>query len=406
MTAEEETYSDPFAALQTSPPSSSPPPESKDHTKTQAPKDKQQKKKKTEPGPKHAESAPLPKVKTPTPTIHTKTTSQPTPPSLKKKVSFPDTLTRGRGSSYTPLEDDKAVRFSTSLVRGEGPSYNERVVKRDASNLSTNDRRASSPQRHDSDVSQSVLDERLNDIAAEVVDAPDDQPTATEFDIEFDSDDSFTDVVHPIKAVEAVETAPVHGCDPVHHRHHDRHCGQRSHLPNTLTSKRSSGSIKARISDNHGSYMPEVVDNGLSSVGFGSRHKTSNSIPERDLSFSELDSSDRVGSATAPTYSRRGHRLRPSAVNTSILGRSSRRSWPEPIFIWKDTTTTSGLGGPNPSFALRERSESQRNIQASGRPVVAKSSRDQPGRKHQSSRVVDHVTDGTIRYDSTSKRTY
>ncbi|KAL8754132.1 MAG: hypothetical protein Q9199_004551 [Rusavskia elegans] len=403
MTAKEETYSDPFAGLQTSPPSSPPSPDSKGPTKDQP--DKQQQK--TGLASKQAESAPLPaKAKTSSTTIHTRPPCQLAPSTLKKKVSFPDTLTRGRGSSYTPPEDDKAVRFLTSLVRGEGPSYNERNVKRDAS---TNGRRASSPQRLDSNVSQLTPDERMNDIAMETGDTSEDQATALAFDVESESDDSFTDVVSPIKAVEAVKTEPGprrYECDPVYHRHPTYHSGHRGHAAGTTTSKRSSGSMQVKVSDSHGGYyVSEVLDDEPSHAGFDLSNKRRNSISGKHTSYSGLETPKRLGTATAPTYNRRGHRLRPSPIDTNILRQSSRRSWPEPVFVWKDTTTTSVLGRPNPNFALRERSESQKNIQASGRRIIAKSSQQQSGRKYQSPWVVDDVIDGAIPYDPTSKRT-
>lgn len=347
------------------------------------------------------------KAKTSSTTIHTQPPSQSAPSTLKKKVSFPDTLTRGRGTSYTPPEDDKAVRFSTSLVRGEGPSYNERNVKRDAS---TNGRRASPPQRLDSNVSQLTPDERLNDIAMEIGDTSDDQATSLAFDVESESGDSFTDVVSPIKAVEAVKTEPGprrYECDPDYHRHLTYHSGHRVHSGGTTTSKRSSESKQVKVADSHGGYyVSDVLDDEPSPAGFDTSNKRRNSIPGKHTSYRGLETSKRLGTATAPTYNRRGHRLRPSPIDTSILRQSSCRSWPEPVFIWEDTTTTSVLGRPTPTFALRERSESQKNIQASVRPVIAKSSQQQSGHKYQSPWVVDDVIDGAVRYDPTSERTY
>lgn len=422
ITTKEETYSDPFAGLQTSPKSSPPSPDgrhlTKDHlvgpceptatTVSGSYQPQHEEQKKTVPASKQAEPTSLvslpAKAKTLSTTIHTPPPSQSAPSALKKKVSFPDTLTRGPGTSYTPPEGDKALRSSTSLVRDEAPSGNGRNVKRDLSTTTNDGRRASSPRKLGSNISQLPPDERL---ALDIGDTPEDQATAFELDLESGSDDSFTDVVNPTKAVETckTDTGPRRKeFEPVYHNQPTYHSGHEGE--ETMTSKRSSRPMQAKVSAGQSGYcMTEVLDDETSPMSFDSSNKRCVSIPEKDRSCCGIETS-RQGTATAPTFNRRGHKLRPSPVDTGILRPSSGRRWPEPLFIWEDTTTTSVTGRPNPTFALRERSESQKNSQASGRSPIAKTSQQQPERKYQSPWDVNEVIDSSVRYDPTSKRTY
>ncbi|KAL8858630.1 MAG: hypothetical protein Q9178_004924 [Gyalolechia marmorata] len=418
VTAKDETYSDPFAGLQMSPPASPPSSDGEGHGNKRSPKEKQQKgstelalklagnqpkdkqhKKKTELAPKLAGSAPLPAhVETRT---HTQSPSQPVPPTVKKKVSFPKNLNRGLGTGYTPPEDDKGVRFSTSLVRGEGTSYNENV-RPDASNFSISRR-----QSQDAIGSQLIPNERLNDNVMGVGAASGDQTTATELDVTSESDDSFTDVVNPIRIVETPEPGPrPNEFDLGYHGHPIHHPGRHNHLAGTTISKRPFGSTRVKVRDNPDDCISEVGDVTPSHASLETPNKRHNSISGRDTNFGGFSTLKRRGTATAPTYNHRGHQLRPRSIDTGVLGTSLRRSWPEPIFIWKDATTTPMPGRQNPAFALRERSDSQKNIQTSSRPVIAKSWQQQSKRKYQSPSVVDDAIDGAVRDDPILKRTY
>lgn len=413
ITAEEETYSGPFDGLQTSPKSSPPSPDGKHPTKDHLigpckptattisgscqPQHKEQKE--TGPASKQAEPIPLvwlpAKAKTLSTTIHTQPPSQSAPSTLKKKVSFPDSLTRGPGTSYTPPEGERALRSSTSLVRDEAPRDDGRNVKRDLSTATNDGRRASSPRKLGSNVSQVPPDERL---ALDIGDTPEYQATAFEFDLESESDDSFTDVVNPIKAVETFETETGPRRQPTYHSGHK--------VAETMTSRRSSRPMQTKVSDGQsGYYMTEALDNEPSPTSFDISNKRCIGIPEKDRSYCGIETSCQ-GTATASSYNRRGHKLRPSPTDTGILRQSSGRRWPEPLFIWEDTTATSVMGRPNPTFALRERSESQKNSQASGRSPIVKTSQQQPERKEQPPWDVDEVVDRSVRYDPTSKRTY
>ena len=368
------------------------------------PKGKQQKKK-TELAPKLAGSAPLPAhLETRT---HTPSPSQPVALTVKKKVSFPKNLNRGYGMGYTPPEDDKGVRFSTSLVRGEGSSYNEHNVRPDASDVSMHGRRVSSRQSQDANGSQLIPKERLSDNAMKVGAASGDQTTATELDVTSESDDSFTDVVNPIKIFETPEPGPrPNEFDLGSHGHPSHHPGHYDHLAGTTISKRPFGSTRVKVRDSPDDYISDVGDVTPSYPSLETPNKRHHSISGRDTNFGGISTSKRRGTATAPTHNHRGHQLRSRSIDTGVLGTPLRRSWPEPIFIWKDTTTTSMPGRQNPAFALRERSESQKNIQISNRPVIAKSWQQQSKRKYQSPSVVDDAIDGAIRDDPILKRTY
>ncbi|KAL8923423.1 MAG: hypothetical protein Q9172_003120 [Xanthocarpia lactea] len=423
MTAKEETYSDPFAGLQMSPPASPPSSDGEGHGDKQPgkqqkkksteltpklagnqPKDKQQKKK-TELAPKLASSAPLPAhVETRT---HTQSPSQPVPPTVNKKVSFPKNLNRGHGTGYAPPEDDKGVRFSTSLVRGEGPSYNEHNVRPDASDASMHGRQVSSQQSQDANGSQLVPKERLNDNAMEVGAASGDQTTSTELDVTSESDDSFTDIVNPVKIVDTPEPGPrPNGFDLGYHGHPSHHHGHHDHLAGTAISKRPFGSRRVKVRDSPDDCISEVGDVTPSHARLEIPNKRQDSISGRDTNFGGFSTLKRRGTATAPTHNHRGHQLRSRSIDTGVLGTSLRRSWPEPIFIWKDATTTSMPGRQNPAFALRERSDSQKNIQTSSRPVIAKSWQQQSKRKYQPPSVVDDTIDRAVGGDPILKRTY
>ncbi|KAL8870221.1 MAG: hypothetical protein Q9198_007683 [Flavoplaca austrocitrina] len=298
MRAHEETYSDPLAGIQASP-------------------------------------ASTPPSKPPSPQRKGQTKDQPAAiaiPSLKKKVSFPETLTRGRGTSYTPPEDDKVVRFSTSLVRGESTSYNEGNFERDSS----------------------IKGRRTSNAYV-------DHASPMDFDAATASDDSFTDVVNPIRFIEGSKTEPrlhTSGFRPVHQRQRTWSFGPQDRSAGTSAAQEFSGSIRANFSDSHGGYMLDSRDDGASCAKFVSSKKRRNT-PEQHTSFSRLGTSKQPGTASAPTYNRRGHKLRPDTIDVSVLHQSSRRSWPQPIFVLKDTrATTSRLSRPKPAFALRERSES------------------------------------------------
>lgn len=333
MTAHEETYRDPFAELQASPTSTS-------------------------------------SCKPVSPHPRGQTKDQPAgiaTPSLKKKVSFPDTLTRGRGTSYTPPEDDKNVRFSTSLVRGQGPSYNERYVERDSSIKGC---RASN--------------------------AYEDRAATMGFDTESASDDSFTDVVRPINMVKASKTEPrPQSSRPrlVHQHQPTWSLGSQDRSVGTSAAQELLGSIQANFSDSHEATRAK----------FDSSKKRRN-IP---TSFSGLGTSTQPGTASAPIYNRQSLKLRPNPIDASIVHQSSCRSWPQPIFVFEDTTaTTSRLSRPKPAFALRERSESQNNIQVAGWPVVAKSSLQRFEQNCQLPSVDENTIDGEVRYDPDRKKIY
>ena len=346
MTAHEETYSDPLAGVQASPASTTP-------------------------------------SKPPSTQRKGQTKNQPAAiatPSLKKRVSFPETLTRGRGISYTPPEDDKVVRFSTSLVRGESTSCNEGNVERDSS---IKGRRASN--------------------------AYVDHASPMDIDAATASDDSFTDVVNPIRFIEGSKTEPrphTSGFRSVHQRQRTWSFDPQDRSAGASAAQEFSGSIRVNFSDSHGGYMLDSRDDGASYAKFVSSKKRRN-IPEQHTSFSGLGTSKQPSKASAPTYNRRGHKLRPDPIDMSVLHQSSRRSWPQPIFVLKDTrATTSRLGRPKPAFALRERSESQNNIQVSGRPIVAESSCHQFEQNNQSPWVDENTIDGEVRCDPNSKKTY
>ncbi|KAL8726489.1 MAG: hypothetical protein Q9166_006684 [cf. Caloplaca sp. 2 TL-2023] len=318
-------------------------------------------------------------VKAATTTTSTPPPSQHALPTLTKKVSFPNNLTRGRGRSYTPPEDETVVRFSTSLVRGEGTGYNDRSVKCDTSDIPASRRRASPQPTTSLSVHQSISTKNSNDIAIDTRGRLDAQAATAEFDIASESDESFTDLVSPIKVF--VSTEPElrrytfgagHHCHLDHRS--DRHgTGHRHRRPaRKAVSQGPSESMQGNVSGSRGGYL---IDNNSIAAGFDTTSARRNSISGRYTSFDRADISKRSGTATVPTYNRLGHRLRSNSVDASMLGQSSRPSWPEPLFIIKDSTAATAPGRPNPAFALRKRSNSQNNVQGFSRPSIAKLSK-------------------------------
>ncbi|KAL8783292.1 MAG: hypothetical protein Q9213_004726 [Squamulea squamosa] len=349
-------------------------------------RDKQQKK--VEPAAKQAASTPLPAhVKTPKPTAHTQSPSQPTPPNLTKKVGFPKNLTRDRGSSYSPPGNDKAVRFSTHLVRGEGSDYSDHNIDRDGSDVVSHCHRVSPQQTPKSTIRNSTPSKQVKHNSMEINGRSKHLADAMDIDVRSESDDSFTDHVDVINIVKT-EPEPK-GFDPEYDRR----------LTDITTSRKSPESMCANVSDSSGGFILGSSDNRSYSAHNGTPQKRRNSLPRRDMIFRRNESLNRKGTPTAPTYNRRGHRLRSNPTDNDVLGHSSRRSWPEPIFVWKDRTRTTVLGRQDPAFALREKSDSQNNIQSSGRPVSTKSSRQQSERKYQSPSVIDDTADEASDYD-------
>lgn len=316
---------------------------------------------------------------------HTQSSGQPVPPTLTKKVSFPQVLTRGRGMSYSPAEDEKAVRFSKSLVRGEGPTYNESIVRRDSSDASAPGRRVSPRRGTTISINESVPIEQLRDTAMINVGESDGEAVMMDSDLDSESNASFTDVVVPLKR--PVETEPAPRRRSFDAQYHRPSAGK-------STTRRIPGSMQVNVSGSRHDDRSEVDDKENYAAGFDAKLAKRGSRPWRPTSSGRLDTSQRKGTATVPTYNGRGNRLRANSDDEGMLGSLPRRRWPEPIFIWKDETGNSMPGHQNPLFALRERSDSQTNIQDVDRPNIGLiSSKQQFSRKYQPPSFVDIAVD-------------
>ncbi|KAL8769409.1 MAG: hypothetical protein Q9209_004637 [Squamulea sp. 1 TL-2023] len=415
------TYSDPFAGLQSSPPSSPPSSSGQNNTKKQPvgpckprspsqltddveQRDKEQKK--AEPAAKQAAFASFPThVKKPKTTTHPQSPSQPAPPNLTKKVSFPDSLTRGRGTSYSPPGNDKAVRFSTSLVRGEGSDYSDRDIDRDKSVALSHGLRVSPQQRPKSTIGHSTSNQQVNENTMEISEESEHQADVMDIDIRSESDQSFTDLVDVINVVKTESEPQQRRSGPGYDPRSNRDFGHR-HITDTPTWNKPLETMRAKLSDSDGGFIAGSGDDQSYPAHSRTPHKRRSSLPRRDTIFGTYESSIRKGTPIAPTYNCRGHRLRSNPSDNNLLGYSLHRSWPEPIFVWKDRTRTPVLGHPDPAFALREKSDSQNNVQSSGRSVSTKSSRQQSKRKYQSPSVIDDTVNKASHYNPIRKKTY
>ncbi|KAL8812034.1 MAG: hypothetical protein Q9200_001333 [Gallowayella weberi] len=374
-TIEEQVYDDPFAGLQLSPPPSV---SSSDENgagpetnkKSQVTNDEQ---KKTEPVFKQTKSMPS---ATKIMGTHTQASSQVTHPALKKEVSFSNNLTRGRSMSYSPHEDEKGVRFSTSLVRGEGSGYNDSTEGRNSSHASAPGHPESSRRAMIDSTSQSVPTKQFNHAALGNIVQPENEAAATDLDIHTESDDSFTDIVIPLKRTVETEPKPRrHSFDPPSYRH----------TAGKNISARPPGSMQVNVSASRDGYTSDFDDKKDYAAESHGRDKRRKKLDREHTSFGKFDVFTRKETGTtAPTYNRRGHRLQPHSVEEGLLGNLSSHSWPEPIFIWKDGQNTPSVPGRSkPMFALCEKSESQNNIPGLSRHKIGLSSKGQVGQRYQ-----------------------
>lgn len=353
----------------------------------------EQEKKQAEPAPKQIQSVPLPATHKSNPaSAPTQRVSQ----TVKKAVSFSDKLTRGPGRSYTPTADEKAVRFAATLVRGEGSEYGDlsprksEVYPFDHSTASTVERLHNYGCQSPCCASKSSLGKSVSTKALQSVNMGLSNPSETrnkqtESDMESDSDDSFTDIVTPsVLAEENSLQRRVAGSG--YHRQSE----------GATSSTRASRSTQGQFSDGQSGFLSDFSEDESYIAAVTTENTRRNSLSEGPANLSGLNARMRGYTATAPTLNHYRYRLRANSLGSSVFDQPTRRSWPQPVFVWRGKNPPTVFGRPSPVFALR-------NTSNSGKPVTTTSTKQQAKRRYQSPSVIDDEVDDAV-YVNTANR--
>ncbi|KAL8711757.1 MAG: hypothetical protein Q9220_003928 [cf. Caloplaca sp. 1 TL-2023] len=320
------------------------------------------------------------------------------PPRLKKRVSFSDTLTRGRGKDYSPPAEGKAVHFVTSPVRGKGAEYNNLRPKNSENFLfrrhSTGNSKYPKSSRHTS-IEQEKASSSDQSASAQLSDsdgmgvkgqrgkceAPPD------FDVGSDSDASFTDIVTTVKQ-------PVDAREPLHRR---LDTSTRHRPKSEIGSAQLLESLHGTVPEEVRGFQSEPGDNESYVDRLTNANTRKNSpyfgIPEAKV----MNLPERPDKAKAPLFNRYGHQLRAASDGTATLAHSVRRSWPLPVFVWRTRSGIETSGRTNPIFVLRDGEA----FNKAGPPERANK-----WRYHPPSITDDDQMDDVIRYDPVRRQTY
>ncbi|KAL8722812.1 MAG: hypothetical protein Q9225_000761 [Loekoesia sp. 1 TL-2023] len=354
-----------------------------------------QEKQQPEPAQKQIESVPLPATHTINPApAPTQRVSQ----TVKKAVSFSEKLTRGPGRSYTPPTNEKGVRFAATLVRGEGSAYGDlsprksEVYPFDHSTASTVERSQSPGHQSPSCASKSRLGKSVSTKPLQSInmgssDQSETQKTQTAFDTESDSDDSFTDIVTP--SVLAEENALQHrAASSRYHRNSE----------GTTSSTGLSRSMQGQFSGGQSGSLSKVGEDESYIAAVTMENTRRNSLSEGPPNLSGFNAHMRKYTATAPSFNRYSYRLRANSIGSSVLGQPTRRSWPQPVFVWRGKNPPTVFGHPSPVFALRNNSNS-------GKPVTTTLTKQQAKRRYQPPSVIDDGVDDAVYVNLASRMT-
>ncbi|KAL8953822.1 MAG: hypothetical protein Q9222_000331 [Ikaeria aurantiellina] len=323
------------------------------------------------------------------------------PPHLKKRVSFSDTLTRGRGKDYSPPAGKKAVQFITPPVPGEGAEHNNFRPKNSENSLvrrhstgtpryprsnshtfsqqetASNPRQSGSTQHSDSD-NMSVKGQRGKH------DAP------VEFDLDSDSDASFTDIV--TTARESVDVRqPLHRHPDISAHPRPKHETGSARLSSPLlgTAPQETTGFQSEIGDNE-SYVDRLTSTNTR------KNYPYFDVPE--VKFLRLPK--RPDAEKAPFLNRYGHRLRAASDSTAALANSVRRSWPSPVFVLRTKSGNEGPSRTGPMFVLRD-GQAFTEPNRTGLREQANKRQYQPP-----SAIDDDEIDDAIHYDPVRRQTY
>ncbi|KAL8828505.1 MAG: hypothetical protein Q9170_006579 [Blastenia crenularia] len=329
------------------------------------------------------------------------TTDQSAPQVLKKAVSFSDKLTRGPGRSYTPPTNERTFRFAPTLVH-------EDTLGR--SDLSPGTSRAYSFDQFTADVVQSPGISETDITSCVPKQSPGESISSKHshgdnmgvnqkfeahdehvyFDIASDSDDSFTDIVVPIAPTKG-NASQRHDAELNYHLQSPR---QLDRFSNLAQEKFSGGQVMSQSELGDGeSYIASAFANNT-------RRNSLSEIPANQT-YAKLNSTSRhvqKRAAAAPIFNRYGHKPRTSSVTSSLFDQSSRRSWPQAVFIRRGQNPSTVSGRPGPAFLLRNGSTSDEAIIRGPRKQQAIS-------RYQPPSVIDDQVDDTAYVDPATKMT-
>ncbi|KAL8908346.1 MAG: hypothetical protein Q9207_000874 [Kuettlingeria erythrocarpa] len=297
---------------------------------------------------------------------------------LERKVSFSDQLTRGRGKSYTPSpSDNKAVRFSPYLVRGEGSSYSgcqsaAHPLTHDPKGPAKQSKNTSQASSHR--VSKPSANQPISTKGSESVSMGSKEPSRMgdkqiDFEIASDSDDSFTDVI--VMPAKLVKDGRSHRRDVL---------SRYGHHPAVATaSNRFSRYVQMPFTARQLRYPSEAGDHDSYIDAVTTKNTRRNSTSSR-LSTT-------------------------STTGFHNLDASTYQSWPGPVFVYKGNTPPAVTGRQSPVFVLRDRSKSKVNVDASGKRATGNLSSKQAKWRYQPPSVIDENVNDKVYWDQARKRT-
>ncbi|KAL8943701.1 MAG: hypothetical protein Q9216_000900 [Gyalolechia sp. 2 TL-2023] len=357
-------------------------------------------------GKKEAEPTPRPSKPTPLSATHKSNpasiTNRRTTQTLKKAVSFSDHLNRGPDRGYTPPADEKAARFAPALVRGEGSEYSD--LSPSEPTASPFDRRAANTIGQSEDPSQkpphcaskptagkSASTKQPQSINMAAKDRSERQNSQVDFDIASDSDDSFTDLVHPATLTD--DNPPQRGhADLKHHRHSSR---MSSPMEN---SNKVSNLMPGKLSSSYYGLKSEVGDDESYIAAATTENTRRNSLSEVSANHSTVNSRAWKDTKTAPVSHHCGRRLLNKSIGSAMFDHTMRRTRPQPVFVWRGKTSSSVPGRQNQVFALG-------NDSNPGQPPTVSLTKQQAKRQYQPPSVVDDELDDAIYVNPKNKKT-
>ncbi|KAL9598298.1 MAG: hypothetical protein Q9219_004599 [cf. Caloplaca sp. 3 TL-2023] len=395
ISANEKSYSDPPGGL--SLPSLSPPDKngrSVNHTaghknttsvKQQTPNKRERTTPKEQINKEHSKQVrPTPKQTKPVPLptdIPATAPLQRVPQTLKKAVSFSDTLTRGRGRSYTPPVTDKAVRFAPGLTCGEGSGYSELSPKRsEVFPFTTAETAEQQPEEGNQRVSQtsnkkSNAVKRPQSIEMDVKNPFELQDKQMDFDMASDSDDSFTDLPYPIASAKG--NAP---------SHQDLKSGHHRYFGSPSPPDRFSTLMRRDLSTRQNGLYSDVRGDE-SHIGAVTQENTRrNSLSE--VPILNNNRRTRKGTASAPVFNY-GQKFGTKPADFSVFGRSTHHGWPQPVFVWRGKNPPAIPGRQSPVFVLRRSSVAEE-------PITTTSTKERVKQQHQPPSINDGGVDAAI----------
>ncbi|KAI4155297.1 MAG: hypothetical protein LQ341_000209 [Variospora aurantia] len=288
------------------------------------------------------------------------------PRTLNRAVEFSTQLTCGPGRSYTPpSSDEQTVRFAPSLIRGRGSSYsdpNPRKIdvfpfERSSTGSAKQPKITSHVNFHHTP--RSSISQPLSAMTAQHI-YPTDRLSIKGkqivFDTASDSDDSFTDVVLPTKPV------------------------------------RGSGSHRRKATPRY-LHQPTVTPALMEATVAGGQNGQQFEVGDYE---SYVDAATTENTRRNTTMNRRTDT---SSIVSGDLENSLRRSWPQPVFVFKGKNLPNRPVSQSPVFVVRDRSNSKGNADAFGNHSKAASMAKRPKWWYQPPSVTDADLDDAVYWD-------